>query len=115
MIISLSLSLPPSLPPFSLSFQVPQFGYCDEVDMTNIVELRTNASTIMAERGVKFSYMPLIVKAVSLALHHYPVLNSVVNADCSTMTYRADHNIGIAMDTPQGLVVPNLKQVQVRV
>ena len=65
------------------------------------------------DRGVKFTYMPLILKAVSLALGSYPVLNSSVNPECTAITYRADHNIGIAMDTPKGLVVPNIKQVQV--
>ena len=81
--------------------------------MSKAVELRASASPIMEERGVKFTYLPLIVKAVSLALTSYPVLNSAVNADCTAMTHKAEHNIGIAMDTPQGLVVPNIKQVQV--
>ena len=81
--------------------------------MTRAVELKEEASKIMEDRGVKFTYMPLILKAVSLALGSYPILNSNVNSECTTITYWADHNIGIAMDTPKGLVVPNIKQVQV--
>ena len=57
--------------------------------------------------------MPVIIKALSMAFHHYPILNAVVNADCTTITEKADHNIGVAMDTAEGLVVPNVKQVQV--
>ncbi len=81
--------------------------------MTNLVELRTHLRAQLLERGVKFSYMPVIVKAVSMALHHYPLLNSHVSSDCTSITYKADHNIGIAMDTPEGLIVPNVKQCQV--
>jgi pyruvate/2-oxoglutarate dehydrogenase complex dihydrolipoamide acyltransferase (E2) component len=47
-----------------------------------------------------------------LALLDYPVINSTVNGDCSEMTIHSDHNIGVAMDTPKGLIVPVLKQVQ---
>lgn len=67
----------------------------------------------MAEKGVAFSYMPILIKAVSMALHHHPILNSTVDPDCTVITYRADHNVGVAMDTPQGLIVPNVKRVQV--
>jgi len=67
----------------------------------------------MTEKGVAFSYMPILIKAVSMALHHHPILNSTVDPDCTAITYRADHNVGVAMDTPQGLIVPIVKRVQV--
>lgn len=81
--------------------------------MTNLVELRSHVKARLLERGVNFSYMPVIIKAVSMALNHYPGLNSHVSPDCTTITYKADHNIGVAMDTPKGLIVPNIKQCQV--
>ena len=93
--------------------RVPQFGYKDEVDMNKLVELRSLLKTRLSEGGVAFSYMPVLIKAVSLALVHHPVLNSTVDPDCTTITYRADHNVGVAMDTPLGLIVPNVKRVQV--
>ena len=65
------------------------------------------------ERGFKISYMPILIKALSMALMEYPILNSTVNSECTSITYKASHNIGIAVDTPSGLVVPNVKQVQV--
>ena len=68
----------------------------------------------MATKGVPFSYMPILIKAVSLALNHYPILNSTVDQACTAITYRADHNVGVAMDTSQGLIVPNIKAVQVK-
>ena len=64
------------------------------------------------ERGVKLSYMPFIVKACSMALLHFPILNSSYNLEAGTITYKASHTIGLAMDTPMGLLVPNIKSVQ---
>ncbi len=101
------------LPPPPPSGQIPQFGYCDEVNMGQLVQLRSSLKDKLLEKGVKFSYMPVIVKALSLALLEYPMLNAHVDHECTTMTYKADHNIGIAMDTPDGLIVPNVKGVQV--
>ena len=92
---------------------IPQFGYKDEVDMDQLVELRSLLKSRLAESGVAFSYMPVLIKALSLALHHYPVLNSSVDPECTTITYHTNHNVGVAMDTPEGLIVPNVKRVQV--
>ncbi|KAK3089276.1 hypothetical protein FSP39_002271 [Pinctada imbricata] len=88
---------------------IPTFGYDDEVDMSRLVELRNDIKVVTTEMGIKFSYMPFIIKAVSLALHEYPILNSSVDSTCENITYKAAHNIGIAMDTPDGLIVPNVK------
>ena len=56
--------------------------------------------------------MPFIVKAASLALLQYPIINSSIDVDGGTLTYKHNHNIGVAMDTAQGLLVPNIKAVQ---
>jgi len=58
--------------------------------------------------------MPLMLKALSVSLRAFPVLNSHTNADCTSYIQRARHNIGVAMDTPAGLLVPNIKDVQAR-
>ena len=47
-----------------------------------------------------------------MALLRYPMLNAHTNADCSQLTQRGSHNIGLAMDTARGLLVPNIKNVQ---
>jgi 2-oxoisovalerate dehydrogenase E2 component (dihydrolipoyl transacylase) len=91
---------------------IPHFGYCDEVELDQLVILREELKPIAESRGVKLSYMPFILKATSLALKQYPILNSSVNADVTKLIYKASHNLGIAMDTPQGLLVPNIKNVQ---
>ncbi|XP_018018626.1 lipoamide acyltransferase component of branched-chain alpha-keto acid dehydrogenase complex, mitochondrial-like [Hyalella azteca] len=96
------------------SLQIPHFGYCDEVDLTALVGLRLAMKQVAEQYGVRFSYMPLFVKAASIALTHFPVLNASVDKNCENITYKASHNIGIAMDTPNGLLVPNIKAVQGR-
>lgn len=57
--------------------------------------------------------MPILLKAVSLALSQYPSLNATVNADVTEVTHHASHNIGLAIDTPRGLMVAVVKDVQV--
>ena len=94
------------------ALKIPHFGYKDEIDMSQLVNLRKELKAACLERGVKLSYMPFIVKACSMALLHFPILNSSYNVEAGTITYKASHNIGLAMDTPMGLLVPNIKSVQ---
>jgi len=96
----------------SEALEIPHFGYCDEIDVSRMVALRNELKSVAAERGIKLSYMPFIVKACSMALTQYPILNSQLDVKKETLTYKADHNIGLAMDTAQGLLVPNIKRVQ---
>ncbi|XP_022097241.1 lipoamide acyltransferase component of branched-chain alpha-keto acid dehydrogenase complex, mitochondrial-like isoform X2 [Acanthaster planci] len=94
--------------------QIPHFGYCDEIDVSSLMELRGVLKEAAGLRGVKFSLMPMFIKAASMALHYFPILNASVDEQCESLTYKASHNIGFAMDTPQGLLVPNVKNVQAR-
>ncbi|MCI4383391.1 hypothetical protein PGIGA_G00025900 [Pangasianodon gigas] len=94
------------------ALKIPHFGYKDEVDLSRLVHLRSELKDVAELRGVKLSYMPFFIKAASLALHHFPILNASVDEACQNITYKAAHNIGLAMDTPQGLLVPNIKNVQ---
>ncbi|GAB1605498.1 lipoamide acyltransferase component of branched-chain alpha-keto acid dehydrogenase complex, mitochondrial-like isoform X2 [Argonauta hians] len=91
---------------------VPHFGYYDDIDMSSLVQLRYDLKSASKARGVKLSFMPFIIKSTSLSLLEFPILNSSVDANCENITYKASHNIGIAMDTPDGLIVPNIKNVE---
>lgn len=69
--------------------------------------------TLTAKYGVpKFTLMPILLKATSLALSEFPILNSSIAADGTSYTMHGTHNIGLAMDTPNGLLVPNVKDVR---
>ncbi|ASG65469.1 dihydrolipoamide acetyltransferase [Idiomarina piscisalsi] len=91
---------------------IPHFTYADEFDVTNLIELREKLKEQYKEKGVRLTVMPFFIKALSLALKEFPVMNAQVNEDCTEITYFDDHNIGMAVDTKIGLLVPNVKQVQ---
>ncbi|KAF2496025.1 branched-chain alpha-keto acid dehydrogenase E2 component [Lophium mytilinum] len=96
------------------SLSIPHFLYTDNVDFTSLSSLRKrlNASK---EKSQKLSALPFVVKAVSLALSKHPLLNSHLdtsNAEKPQMVVKAQHNIGIAIDSPSGLLVPVVKNVQ---
>jgi 2-oxoisovalerate dehydrogenase E2 component (dihydrolipoyl transacylase) len=80
--------------------------------MDELAQLRKELKSIADVKGIKLSYLPFIIKACSLGLKDHPILNSSINRDLTEITYKASHNIGIAVDTPGGLVVPNIKNVQ---
>jgi len=78
-----------------------------EVDVTKIMRLRERAKAgFQAREGVKLSPMPFFVKAATEALKAHPVINSSINEAESTITYHASENVGIAVDTERGLMVP---------
>ncbi|CAI5745068.1 unnamed protein product [Peronospora destructor] len=98
----------------NLALQIPHFGYADEIRMDALYELRKELKPLAESRGVKLSFMPFIIKAASLALKRYPMLNATVNESETELTLVASHNISVAMDTPTGLIVPNVKNVQAK-
>ena len=91
---------------------IPHFTYVDEVDVTALVDLRQTLKDTYASDELKITLMPLFIKALSLALNAFPILNSRTNDDFTELTYVASHNIGMAVDGKTGLLVPNIKQVQ---
>ncbi|KAI9698949.1 MAG: hypothetical protein M1836_003138 [Candelina mexicana] len=96
------------------SLSIPHFLYADEVDLRPLQGFRTRLNTYPTT-SQRISILPFIIKAVSLALDDFPLLNARVDssseADRPNIVLRSQHNIGIAMDTPQGLIVPNIKNV----
>ena len=99
------------------SLTIPHFLYADEVDLSPLSTLRQRLHAHPANEP-KLSFLHFIIKAVSLALKSFPLLNARVdtakNGDAPKLVMREKHNIGIAMDTPQGLLVPNIKNVSSR-
>lgn len=78
-----------------------------EVDVTRIAALRNSVKKTFEQReGVKLSFMPFFVKAAVEALKQYPQINASIDVDAGTVTYFSQENIGIAVDTERGLLVP---------
>ncbi|KAJ9069379.1 hypothetical protein DSO57_1019052 [Entomophthora muscae] len=99
------------------SLLIPHFGYSDEVDLSQARRLREeiNQRLVHAKNPIvdKVSYMPIFIKALSVALEGFPLLNAqVIEGSSPSLLYRPQHNIAVAMDTPLGLMVPSIKNVQ---
>jgi len=81
-----------------------------EVDMTRIAHLRDRAKHEFQKReGIKLTFMPFLAKAALEGLTAYPQLNATLNADASEVTYHAEENLGVAVDTDRGLLVPVIR------
>uniref|UniRef100_A0AC35U125 Dihydrolipoamide acetyltransferase component of pyruvate dehydrogenase complex n=1 Tax=Rhabditophanes sp. KR3021 TaxID=114890 RepID=A0AC35U125_9BILA len=91
------------------SLKIPHFGYNDEFNVDELIKLRNELKEMSKDSGIKLTYMPLFIKACSLALLKYPSLNAHVDVNLENVIVKARHNICLAMDTPGGLVVPNIK------
>ncbi|MBX8995959.1 2-oxoglutarate dehydrogenase, E2 component, dihydrolipoamide succinyltransferase [Corynebacterium testudinoris] len=90
-----------------------QLTHVQEVDMTRVAELRKAAKEAFVKKhGANPTYLVFIVKAVAEALVSHPNVNASYNAETKEMTYHSDVNIAIAVDTPQGLLVPVIKKAQ---
>lgn len=104
------------------SLSIPHFLYTEEVGIDSLTQTRTKINNLLKKGALgpelpnKMSYMPFFIKAMSIALKEFPIVNSRVTFDSTTgkpqLVHRPSHNIGIAMDTPSGLIVPNIKNVQ---
>ncbi len=85
----------------------------NEIDMTAITALRERLKDrVEKEHGVKLSYMPFFVKAACLALQAYPAVNAQIDGD--TIVYKHYVNMGIAVASDAGLVVPNVKDAETK-
>ncbi|KAH1423181.1 hypothetical protein KXX32_007402 [Aspergillus fumigatus] len=95
------------------SLNIPHFLFADELNINNITALRKKLANDPKDPR-RITFLSFVIKAVSLALNEYPILNAKVdtsNPDKPQLIMRPRHNIGVAMDTPQGLIVPNVKDV----
>ena len=93
-------------------FTAPHFTVVEEVDVTDLVRLREQAKSFAEGTGVKVTYMPFIMKATALALAKFPMLNAHLDEAAGEIVRYGYVNLGIAMDTDQGLIVPVVKEVQ---
>jgi pyruvate dehydrogenase E2 component (dihydrolipoamide acetyltransferase) len=93
------------------AFTAPHVTAFDDVDMSELIAYRKQANALLAERGVKLTYLPFILKALVSALKKHPVLNVHMDDERSEIVLKKEYNIGIAIDTPDGLMVPVVKHV----
>jgi len=90
----------------------PHVTLMDEVDVTNLVSHRKQFKNVAAEQGIKLTYLPYVVKALTSALKKYPVLNTSLDDKTEEVVQKHYYNIGIAADTEKGLLVPVVKNAE---
>ncbi|KAF2156443.1 hypothetical protein K461DRAFT_221685 [Myriangium duriaei CBS 260.36] len=95
------------------SLTIPHFLYTMTVDMTPLTALRQRINA-KREKSQRITPLAFILKAVSQAFTHHPLLNATLNttSEKPELTYRGAHNFGIAVDSPSGLLVPVIRDVQ---
>ena len=87
-----------------------QLTTVQEIDLTRLVALRNKAKAgFEAREGTKLTFLPFFTKAVTEALQQFPQFNSSMSDDFKEITYHGSENIGLAVDTPKGLLVPVVK------
>ncbi|MBR2518152.1 dihydrolipoamide acetyltransferase family protein [Geobacillus sp.] len=87
----------------------PHVTLMDEADVTKLVAHRKKFKAIAAEKGIKLTFLPYVVKALVSALREYPVLNTSIDDETEEIIQKHYYNIGIAADTDRGLLVPVIK------
>lgn len=95
------------------SLNIPHFLYTCSADMSAVTNTRKKLNA--SKSAEKLTHFPFIIKATSLALQQHPLLNSALDTSDPkklSLTYRGSHNFGVAMDTPSGLLVPVIRDVQ---
>lgn len=93
---------------------IPFFTFQDEIDATELMKLRQ----LLKKSNKNLTMLPFFIKAVSVAMNDFPIVNSNFNPETDDEGYikeyviKKDHNFSIAIDSKDGLTVPNIKRVQ---
>jgi pyruvate dehydrogenase E2 component (dihydrolipoamide acetyltransferase)/2-oxoisovalerate dehydrogenase E2 component (dihydrolipoyl transacylase) len=85
---------------------IPHYSYVDECDVTELVRLRESLKETYARAGLKLTYLAFFVKAVVAALKEVPIVNASLDEEAGEIVLHDKYNIGIAVATPRGLIVP---------
>jgi pyruvate dehydrogenase E2 component (dihydrolipoamide acetyltransferase) len=84
---------------------IPHAYHLEEVDLTELLRLHERLKAEAERRGVRLTVLPFFVRAVAQALREYPMLNSEYDDEKNVIVVKKEINIGVAVDTDQGLVV----------
>lgn len=88
---------------------IPHVTHFDEADVTELEDFRQASNTALAKSGAKLTMLAFVIKASVAALKKYPTFNSSLDANGENLIVKQYYHIGFAADTPQGLMVPVIK------
>lgn len=90
---------------------IPHFSYFEQLDATRLVQLKQRFQQKAEKERIGVTYMPFLIRALSLTLQRFPQVNSSYDESSKELVIYPHHDIGIAVTTPLGLIVPVLKGV----
>lgn len=88
---------------------VPRVTNFDDADVTELERIRLSSKDDYASKGIKLTSLPFVIKAVAMSLKNHPAINASIDMEHDQIIYKEYVNIGIAVDTERGLVVPSLR------
>jgi pyruvate dehydrogenase E2 component (dihydrolipoyllysine-residue acetyltransferase) len=88
---------------------IPHATAFGEVDGTALVALRSSLKPVAEQRGVRLTYMPLLIKLLLPVLKEFPIFNASLDEEKREIIYKSSYHIGVAADSPEGLLVPVLR------
>lgn len=91
---------------------IPEFVLVEQVNVSRLVTLREQLKPVAEAEGVKLTYLPLILKALTVTLREFPLLNARLNEQAGQIELLPDIQLGVAVDIPDGLIVPVIPQAQ---
>ncbi len=89
---------------------IPHFTLMDEVDVTELDAFRESMKDIAEKAGTKVTYLPFVMKALIATIREFPAFNASIDDNAQEIVYKKYFNLGFAADTPNGLLVPVVKQ-----
>ena len=90
---------------------IPHVTQFDEADITDLDTLRKEAKKEAAEKGIKVTFLPFLMKALSIVLKEMPEFNSSLDHNSQNLVFKNYYHLGVAVDTPNGLTVPVVRDV----
>jgi pyruvate dehydrogenase E2 component (dihydrolipoamide acetyltransferase) len=93
------------------AFTIPHLTNFDDADITELDRIRKGSAGDYAGSNVKITALAFLIKSVALSLRQHPTLNASLDIEAGKIIYKDYVNIGVAIDTPRGLVVPVLRNV----
>ena len=90
-------------------YTAPHVSAMDEADVTELWQIREKEKKVAESKGIKLTILPFIIKAVIAGLTEHPYLNATLDDDSEEIILKKYFNIGLATDTPEGLMVPVVK------
>lgn len=88
---------------------IPHFTLMDEANVTALVEMRESLKTAAEQRNLKVTYLPFVMKALIATIREFPKFNCSIDDAAQEIVHKKYYNVGFAADTPNGLLVPVLK------